>query len=75
MWGNGKELIDTLKNIERLKVGIMKQINELNYNKDAVVPTTVYPMAKVQPMVINNYPVFQFSYEGMLPHYKHSDKE
>ena len=56
MWGNGKELIDTLKNIERLKVGIMKQINEFNYNKDAVAPTTVYPMTMVQPMVINNYP-------------------
>jgi len=75
MWGNGKELINTLKNIERLKVGIMKQVNELNCNKDAVAPTTVYPMAKVQPMAINNYPVFQFSYEGMLPHFNNENRE
>jgi|SRR5690625_244450 len=75
MWVNQKELEDTLKNIERLKVGIMKQLNELNANKDSIAPTTVYPMAKVQPMIINEYPVFQFSYEGMLPHYKENDKE
>lgn len=72
---NDKYLLDILKNIERLKVGIMKQVNEANYNKASAFPTTVYPMAKVQPMVINDYPVFQFSYEGMLPHYKRTDKE
>lgn len=70
-----EELFNTLKNLERLKVGIMKQINEMNYNAEAVFPTTVYPMAMVQPMVINDYPVFQFSYEGLLPHYKRTDKE
>lgn len=69
MWKNDKDLLDILKNIERLKVGIMKQINEANYNKVSAFPTTVYPM------VINDYPVFQFSYEGMLPHHKRTDKE
>lgn len=75
MFGRSEKLKEMLKQLEALKVGIMREINSLNGNKEAVFPTTVYPMAKVKPMIINGYPVFQFGYEGMLPHFKEDDKE
>lgn len=75
MWNESEELKETLKDMEKLKVSIMKQINKLNANEGTVRPTIVYPMAMVQPMFVNNYPVFQFSYEGMLPHYNDGDRD
>lgn len=75
MWDNANELKGFLKEIERLKVGITREINRLNGNQEAVFPTEVYPMAKVQPMIIDNYPVFQFSYDGLLPHNRERDSE
>lgn len=68
MWDNGKELKEQLVLLEKMKVGIMKQINLLNENKDAVIPTKVYPTAAVEPLLVNGYEVFRFSYDGMLPH-------
>jgi len=44
MWNNGKELKSQLIHLEKLKEGIMLQINQLNENKEAVAPTKVYPV-------------------------------
>ena len=68
-------LFEKLKSIEELKVYIMSEINKLGGNDVAIKRTTVYPMAKVKPMLINGYPVFQFSYEGALPAYKENDRD
>src|SRR5699024_1832979 len=69
MWNDSKELKEQLIMLEKLKVGIMKQINLNNGNEDAVIPTKIYPTAKVEPFQVNGYPVFRFAYDGMLPHY------
>ena len=63
----------TLKDLERFKQGIMRNINLMGENDQAIRRTTVYPMAKVKPSFINDYPVFQFGYEGILPVYKQDD--
>lgn len=69
-------LKEMLSIMEELKIGIMEKLNAEGENKGkAVRPTTVYPLAEVKPMMINNYPVFQFSYEGLLPHFNESDKK
>lgn len=69
MWNNGKELKQQLINLEKLREGIMLQINRLNDNKETVAPTKVYPMSKIKLHEINDYPVVQFNYEGLLPIY------
>lgn|SRR5699024_6403010 len=69
MWNDGKELKKQLVNLEKLKEGIMLQLNKLDQNDEAVKPTTVYPVAKVKTHNINGYPVMQFNYEGLLPHF------
>src|SRR5690625_4136412 len=56
-----------LKSIEYTKSYLMKEYNLLNYNDEAIRRTTVYPMARVTPLIINGYPVMQFAYEGVLP--------
>lgn len=70
-----KMLMEQLKNIEEMKVYLMLQINKLGGNAAAFKRTSVYPMAKVKPLLINGYPVFQFSYEGALPAYKEGDRD
>lgn len=70
-----KLLFEQLKNIEEMKAYLMLQINKLGGNDAAIKRTSVYPMAKVKPMFINGYPVFQFSYEGALPLYKEADRD
>lgn len=68
-------LKEMLKKLELLKRDIMEEINEIRENDQAVRRTTVYPMAKVQPLIIEGYPVFQFGYEGLLPTHKEDDYE
>ncbi|QUW20902.1 hypothetical protein JSQ81_13885 [Sporosarcina sp. Marseille-Q4063] len=68
-------LFEQLKSLEEMKVYLMSQINKLGGNDAAIKRTSVYPMAKVKPMIINGYPVFQFSYEGVLPAYKEDDRD
>ena len=70
-----KMLFEQLKNIEEMKVYLMSRINSLGGNDETINRTTVYPMAKIKPMVIDNYPVFQFSYDGALPLYKEADRD
>src|SRR5690625_3420006 len=69
LWRSGRELKEQLLYLEKLKEGIMKQINILGENENAVIPTKVYPVSKVKPLQINGYPVIQLQYEGLLPHY------
>lgn len=68
-------LLDQLKNTEEMKVYLMSRINELGGNEDTIRRTTVFPMAKVKPMIVDEYPVYQFSYEGALPLYKEADRD
>lgn len=63
----------TLKDLEKFKQRIMLEINELGGNDQAFKRTRVYPMAKVDPLIIEGYPVMQFGYEGMLPLYDEND--
>src|SRR5699024_11129148 len=70
------KLKEMLSKMEELKVGIMEKLNSDGINKGkAIRPTTVYPLAEVKPLLINDYPVFQFSYEGLLPHHNEGDKK
>lgn len=71
----GARLKEMLKSLEKFKVFIMREINDIRQNDTAIRKTTVYPMAKVQPMIIDDYSVFQFAYEGMLPLHKENDPE
>ncbi|MEN1969680.1 hypothetical protein WMZ97_16580 [Lentibacillus sp. N15] len=75
MWEKADELKEMLKQLELFKQEIMKEINRLGENEKTITRTTVYPMAKVKPLIIKDYPVFQFGYEGMLPTYKENDQE
>jgi hypothetical protein len=68
-------LLEQLKNIEKMKVYLMSRINSLGGNEETINRTTVYPMAKVKPMIVDDYPIFQFSYEGALPLYKEEDRD
>lgn len=67
MLNNNEELKEQLIMIEKLKVGIMKQINLNKGNEDAIVKTIAYPSAKVKPLNVNGFKVFRFSYDGALP--------
>src|SRR5690625_1442145 len=66
-------LKEMLKSMEHFKQFIMSDINALGLNEETVKRTTVYPMAKAKPMVIGDYPVMQFAYEGMLPLFDNND--
>ncbi|MFC5591690.1 hypothetical protein ACFPRA_22650 [Sporosarcina soli] len=68
-------LFKQLKNIEEMKVYLMSRINGIGENEEAIKRTSVFPMAKVKPMIVDGYPVFQFSYEGALPLYKEADRD
>lgn len=59
--------------LEKLKVGIMRQINILKNNPKAIYPTKVYPIADTAPLPIDDYPVLRFSYDGLLPLYIEDD--
>lgn len=67
MWNENDELKKQLIMLEKLKAGIMKQINLNNGNEDAIKLTKAYPLAKVKPLSVNGYKMFRFSYDGMLP--------
>jgi len=69
MWNENEKLKEQLILLEKLKVGIMRQINLNHGNEDSVIQTKVYPSAKVKPLNVNGYKVFRFSYDGMLPHF------
>src|SRR5690625_3015583 len=64
-----------LTEIELLRHSIMYDINALGMNTEAIRRTTVYPMARFKPLIVDDYPVFQYSYEGVLPQYKENDHE
>lgn len=64
-----ENLKQLLKSIEYMKSYLMKEYNYLGLNDEAIRRTTVYPMAKVKPFVVNDYFVMQFAYDGALPIY------
>lgn len=71
MWDDKEKMIEVLTDIEQLRCSLMERVAKISPLDElgAIRPTTVYPLAKAKPMVIKNYPVFQFAYEGMLPHH------
>lgn len=75
LWSNSDELKKLLVDLESLKAGIMREINRQNANEQARFPTTVYPLAKIEPLKINGYSVIQFNYEGALPLYNNQNKK
>lgn len=68
-----ENLIQLIKSLEYTKEYAMKEINFLGLNDEAIRRTTVYPMAKVRPLMINEYPVMQFAYDGVFPIYDKTD--
>lgn len=68
-------LKEILRGIERTKQYVMRELNALGYNKETVRRTIVYPVAKVKPIYIKDYPVFHFAYEGALPLYDEENSE
>lgn len=78
--GTLEDLEKTLKHLDILRVNIMKAINDVKYNLDMsayrkVKPAQAHPLSKVTHEVIDNIPYFQFSYDGMLPHFNERDNE
>ncbi|WP_077319078.1 hypothetical protein [Virgibacillus proomii] len=64
-----------LKDVERLRQDVMREINEIGANDQTTKKTTVYPMAKIEPLMVEGYPVFRFGYEGLLPIFIEDDYE
>lgn len=65
----------TLKHLEFARHYLMREYNLLGFNDEAIRRTTVYPMAKVKPLIINDYPVMHFAYDGALPIFDKTDPE
>ncbi|OZU89039.1 hypothetical protein CIL03_08455 [Virgibacillus indicus] len=63
--------MEILKSLERLREETMKRMYEQEPNMDG----ESNPMAAISPLTTNDYPVFQFSYDGLLPLYKENDRE
>ncbi|MFC2947581.1 hypothetical protein [Virgibacillus sediminis] len=66
--------LELLKCVELFKEETMRRLYELEpEEKDGFVPGN--PLARATPLMVNDYPVYQFSYDGMLPLYKEKDRE
>ncbi len=72
MWDNKEEINKVLKHLEKFQLSLMTAYNELDGHDYSFEKN---PLAKVKPMIINGFPVFQFSYDGLLPVYKGQDRE
>ena len=64
-----------LRSMEESRQFIMREINSLGLNDGSIRRTMVFPMARVKPMYIKDYPVFHFGYEGVLPPYDVEDHD
>ncbi|GAB3051304.1 hypothetical protein [Virgibacillus ainsalahensis] len=66
--------VELLKSVEMFKEETMRRLYELEPEgrEDAVSSN---PLARTTPHYVNGYPVFQFSYDGMLPLYKENDRD
>lgn len=78
--GRLEDLESTLKHLDILRVDIMREINTIKFNQTESVyykkkPEGAYPLAKVSHEVIEDIAYFQFSYDGMLPHFNERDNE
>lgn len=71
---DGKIINETLKNLELLRVTLMR--DEVYLHGDpSYEPDNVVPNKRLQPHFINNYPVFQFCFRGSLPLYDKGNRE
>ncbi|TMN20850.1 RusA family crossover junction endodeoxyribonuclease [Lentibacillus cibarius] len=59
--------INVLKSLEMLKEETLERLVELNNDQMDTGCFPENPLAASKPLVIDGYPVFQFSYAGMLP--------
>ncbi|WP_067729882.1 RusA family crossover junction endodeoxyribonuclease [Oceanobacillus damuensis] len=66
---------EILKSLERLKEDTMQRMLEMDSQTADEGMKFENSLAKTTPLSINGYPVFQFSYDGMLPLYKENDRE
>ncbi|MFC3041608.1 hypothetical protein ACFOGI_15280 [Virgibacillus xinjiangensis] len=66
--------LELLKCVELFKEETMRRLYELEpEERNTSAPGN--PLAKATPLMVNGYPVYQFSYDGMLPLYKEGDRE
>jgi len=78
--GTLEDLEKTLKHLDMLRINIMKAINNVKFglNKNlyhGIKPEYAHPLSKVTYEKVDDIPYFQFSYDGMLPHFRENDNE
>lgn len=78
--GTLEDLEKTLKHLDMLRVDVMREINSIKFNQNKSIyrnlkPEQAHPLAKVSHEIIDDIPYFQFSYDGMLPHFNEKDNE
>ncbi|ALX47714.1 hypothetical protein [Lentibacillus amyloliquefaciens] len=67
--------LDLLKSVEMFKEETMRRLYEEKLEDMNEAGPGSNPLAKATPLMVNGYPVFQFSYDGMLPLYKEDDRD
>ena len=75
-----EDLEKTLKHLEMLRIDVMREINNMKLNQKESIyydlkPEQAHPLSRVSHEIIENIPYFQFSYDGMLPHFNEKDNE
>ncbi|WP_176447355.1 hypothetical protein [Lentibacillus sp. CBA3610] len=67
--------LDLLKSVEMFKEETMRRLYEEKPKDINNKEPSRNPLATATPRMVNGYPVFQFSYDGMLPLYKANDRD
>ncbi|TMN20935.1 RusA family crossover junction endodeoxyribonuclease [Lentibacillus cibarius] len=67
--------INILKSLEMLKEETMVRLMEMQNDEPVERSLPENPLAASKPLVIDGYPVFQFSYAGMLPFNVEHDRD
>jgi|GEM_PF-3264895 len=67
--------LDLLKSVEMFKEETMRRLYEEKTEDMNEAGPKSNPLATATPLMVNGYPVFQLSYDGMLPLYKENDRD
>ncbi|MFD1362744.1 hypothetical protein [Lentibacillus salinarum] len=76
MWEDQEGLKGLIRQLDDLKESLVYRWGVLEYKKnkkrdaEARKLPSIYPNATGKPILVNGYPVFRFSYQGMLPPYE-----
>lgn len=64
-----------LRHIEKVRLSILEKINKLRNNPriEPNINLSSFKEKVIEPLDVKGFPVYQFSYDGMLPHSDESD--